>query len=521
MHSCGQQPSRMRDLDEVIAKRLSSSWGRQIQTSSPSNKGKLRKMLEPDAPYWSDVADYCKKNPGEVVQLDSRSRTCLSTACAKNPPVEVVRAMMEVCKFGVEATCDKTGLTALTIAIKTHASLDVVRELSRSTRMVETRDHRANTPLHLVFLNRYQHGVTNVCEMLLATNPNLASMNNYDGKTPLHIAIETRASTAAVRILLEASPKAAMSQTCGYTSLTAAIQFNASLDVYRLLVNACPEVTRIQDESGRLPLRCALEHRFNDANIIKLLCDSKEAVLDSDHIGRNTLHISLDRLVPNSQIVELLLKQAPEACEQKAKSGELPIHVAYHRYAQAIRHVEARPHSLSAQRDCLQWWKVVEMVVIGTMNHLNFPSVLHASLSTGAPIEVVSKLANIFPEAVSEVDRKGNYPIMIAAQMSPSSCKDAILNLLLDREPGLAVHLDESRRSVLSVVSERLGVSETTMYRLICACPDAVRCIDPICNLYPFMIAAAQPSDRNQQRDVQQLGSIFELLLAAPDLVGV
>lgn len=202
MNSCGQ-PSRMRDLDEVIAKRLNSSWGRHVQASSPSHRGKLRRMLETETPYWTDVLQYCRDHPAEIVQLDSRSRTCLSTACAKNPPVDVVKAMMEVCKFGVEATCDKTGLTALTIAIKTHASLGVVRELTKSARMVETRDHRANTPLHLVFLNRYQHGVTRVCEMLLCANPNLASMNNYDGKTPLHIAIETRACTDAIRTLLE------------------------------------------------------------------------------------------------------------------------------------------------------------------------------------------------------------------------------------------------------------------------------------------------------------------------------
>lgn len=309
-----------------------------------------------------------------------------------------------------------------------------------------------------------------------------------------------------------------MSQTCGYTSLTAAIQFNASLDVYRLLVNACPEVTQRQDEGGRLPLRCALEHRFNDGNIVRLLCDSKAAVMDSDHIGRNTLHISLDRLVPNPQIVELLLKQAPDACEQKAKSGELPVHVAYHRYAQALRHVEARPHSISAQRDCEEWWNVVVMVVAGTTKHMRFPSVLHAALSTGAPIEVVSKLAKIYPEALSESDEEGNYPVMVAARMGPLNCKDAIVNLLLDLEPGLASRLDKDGRSVLAVVAESLGIAERTVYRLVCACPDAVRCVDPVRKMYPVLIAASQPLE-GSQRELQQLGTIYELMLAAPDLV--
>ena len=227
-------PRRMGEVEAIVNRRLNSQWGRPTSmrssssfrslaspssSSSPSSASpplpskprpslvsrpvnQLRRMIERESPRWTDVLDRCWTHPREVVQLDSRSRTCLSSACAKNPPIAVVRAMLAACQFGMEATCDKTGLTALTIAIQHQASLDVVCALAKSKRMVETRDHRANTPMHLLFLHRYKHGIKSVCTALVAASPQLANMNNYDGKTPVHIAIETRASTDAIRTVL-------------------------------------------------------------------------------------------------------------------------------------------------------------------------------------------------------------------------------------------------------------------------------------------------------------------------------
>ena len=246
--------------------------------------------------------------------------------------------------------------------------------------------------------------------------------------------------------------------------------------------------------------------------------------MDTDSQGRNTLHISLDRLVPNPQIVELLLIQAPEACQQRSFTGELPVQVAYHRYCQALQHVEARPHSLSAQRDRDQWWKVVVMVLKATMKQKNNiqPSILHVALATDAPVEVIKKLAALHPETVSLVNAEGAYPILLATAMRCYS-KDATVNLLLDLEPTLASHDGPDGRTVLTTATLYSGLSELTIYRLVCARPDAVRQLDQETSMFPFMIAAACPPDENvsMEHDLEQLGVIFELIKAAPDLVGM
>lgn len=152
---------------------------------------------------WDAVLARCQSHPREVITQDGRGRTCLLSACAKNPPVVVVETMLEQCRVGADALRDKTGFTAMTIAIRNHASLKVVTLLARRSNLLTTTDHQGNTPLHLACQNRYTRSAIELVTMLLNACPCLAKRENSAGKTPLHVAIESKAPLDIVCMLVK------------------------------------------------------------------------------------------------------------------------------------------------------------------------------------------------------------------------------------------------------------------------------------------------------------------------------
>lgn len=511
----------MRDLDAIVASRLRSSWGR---SCNQGPKRELHKVInEKD---WPGVLVVLQKDPSQAMELDRRGRTCLSTACAKQAPLTIIRALRECCQFGTDASRDKTGHTALSISILANTPLEIIEELCcRSVAIIETADHKANTPLHMACRNKYQHGVEQLVDMLVKKAPLNVMRSNCDGKTPLHIAIESRASTQVIKLLTNgelqtlqnyiiffilfelstnfnpppACPKSVTIDSCGHTPLIAAIQYSAPVDAFLTLTDACPAIACFRDDSGRLPLRYAIEHRISDLPIIAALCANKECVLEKDSIGRNVLHTHMDRSAVNPGVIRILLACAPEASTEKTKFGDEPVQVAFHRYLQAHK-----SHSFSSQRDRDNWWTIVKLVLDASSDETN---ILHSALlSKKTPLEVISRIVK--EERDTGPNIAGEYPLTVVAKRNHQQ-KDALMNLLLDQydQPS---ETDLNGRSVLSIISETGGVVSSTIYRLICRYPTALRHIDLTSNMYPFMIAAAANHD---------LDSVFEMVLAAPDLI--
>jgi hypothetical protein len=90
-------------------------------------------------------------------------------------------------------------------------------------------------------------------------------------------------------------------------------------------------------------------------------------------------------------------------------------------------------------------------------------------------------------------------------------------------------------RSVLSIAAESKSVSPEVLKELILSRPACLRHKDPVLRLYPFQVAAL-PKPRSitcpkfrrirlqwdepiQQEELLQLTAIFELMVAAPDLL--
>mmetsp|Transcript_33491 Transcript_33491/g.50521 ORF Transcript_33491/g.50521 Transcript_33491/m.50521 type:complete len:511 (-) Transcript_33491:638-2170(-) len=499
----------MREADSVIARRLKSSWGRLVREKGVE-ESRLHRMIgytESSNPDWEAILQFVREHPDEVMKRDRRGRTGLSSACAKNPPSKVVEEMMKCCKFGIEASRDKTGFTALSIAIMASASMDVIQELCKSLELTKTADHQNNTPLHLACNNFYANNLEELVSVLLEVCPQSANLINFEGLTPLQIALESNGSHSIIEMLVKAAPESVLGNANGTTPLTRAILCNWDFSICSLLVGANPKVLRLRDEEGRLPLHLALDQRnFFNPDIISLLIYSKEAVLEEDKSGRNSLHRVLDNYEVNPLKVSMLLEATPESGQKTTKDGQLPIQIAYKNYLRAKEQASLQPQSLLAQGRLAKCWNVIEMFLEKSTCTCN----LHHAIETLAPIEVIEIILLKSPEEAAISNHDFEFPIMLAAKLNHCH-KDRLLNLILDADSTTSSCLDKEQRSVLSIAAECTDIKACTIYRLICAHPSALRQLDPIRNLQPLLIAASNESD--------EVDVVYEILLAAPDLI--
>mmetsp|Transcript_18492 Transcript_18492/g.26106 ORF Transcript_18492/g.26106 Transcript_18492/m.26106 type:complete len:560 (-) Transcript_18492:11-1690(-) len=533
-------------LDELVTMRLQSGWGRPTGPAEPPGvMPELHERIaainrdDKSSSKWSAVLERCKSHPKEVIRSDRRGRTCLSAACAKDPTVEVVQALLRECHFGTDALRDKHGRTALGIAISSHASLEVIEKLASRGRTVTVSDHGGNAPLHLACMNNYRYGVENLVRTLLKVDPEVAKLENNKGKIPLHLALEAKASAEVIELLAEVYPETVVNDTCGYTPLMMAIQYNATIEVFRCLVQANPAVTLKRDECGRLPLRRALEFRCDNPGIIDLLCTSKESVMETDKIGRNALHLALEWITINPLIIKTLLKQAPQASRIHSPCTGTPLQRAYQRYSRAIRNVEYHGPSASREsiRDMEDWWDVACAILRAATSHKDDDkraftkegewSILHAAIATNSPIQVFKTIMKYNFGEVNFPNQDDQYPLMLAAMMKKkdNKTKEAILNLLLDADCSQACEApDKDGRYALSMAAESNGISTNVLYRILFGNPTALRIVDPVHKMYPFLIAALPRKTPENKADiasacVMQTNCIYELLVAGPDVL--
>ena len=502
----------IKQIDSLAKMRLQKSWGKRSHGATTSRVSPLHEMIGHDVettPEWGDVLSYVQRYPKEVMQTDRRGRTCLASACVRNPPLQVVKTMMRACCYGSEAFRDKSGKTALHNALNTNTmNMEVIYELCKSPELVQTSDHQANTPLHWAC----KENMEELVNVLLQAHPEAACQTNSSGRTPLHTALESKASFSIIEMIVQASPESVFVYCWGRTPLLTAIENSADYETHKLLVDTCPDMVEARDGRGQTMLQSALQHYCSNPDILGLLITSKEKVVEHDSFGRTALHVALSRPETNLLIVQIMLGAAPEASQVPSKWGERPLTMAYEYYTQRVHDLKSRSNSISACRDVMNWWRVVGLLLdaAGTGK-----SKLPTALETRAPIEVIKSLLKEYPEQIKAPTGHGDYPIAVAMKMQHMA-KDELINLLLDCDSTTTSKPDSEGRSVLSLAAECDDLTANTMNRLIRAHPDALRSIDPTTKLYPVLIAACDMHSTNVDVSV-----IYELLSAAPDLLRV
>jgi hypothetical protein len=191
--------------------KLSSSWGTANTKKDDRELHRLISLVRDDE--WNAVRGRLETHPHEALILDGRGRTCLMAAYAKSTPLPILQALLHKTRFGLETARDKTGVTALLIALQVHAPLESIQLLLSSCKgkqQVMTCNHHGNLPLHAV-LKRTRGLVVddNMERRLLLTElflkhggPQQILFENHEGHTPLHVALLYRLPGDIIELLV-------------------------------------------------------------------------------------------------------------------------------------------------------------------------------------------------------------------------------------------------------------------------------------------------------------------------------
>ena len=132
--------------------------------------------------YEEDDDDYDEAEEGSIMWRFLP----LHSACARQPPISVVAALLRAYSDGARCQDDQ-GMYALHYACGNQATRDVVRILLVSyPDAAKKQDPRGMLPIH--YLACWGPSSVSVVDMLLVANPNVATATDSEGNTPLDLA---------------------------------------------------------------------------------------------------------------------------------------------------------------------------------------------------------------------------------------------------------------------------------------------------------------------------------------------
>lgn len=486
---------------------------------------------------WNAIQLRCQTHRDEACRLDRRGRSCLHAASAKKPPLAVIHALTQACGKTMLLETDNHGRTPLHIAISSNASLNVIAFLLETdARATSVEEHSGRLPLHLACVG-YDHGQVELVRLLLEAYPQACSHESRNGRTPLHLAIEGGAPVNVIELLVESCPEAVEMNGCGLNPLFVAIQQTSSLHIIEALVGARRQVTKSRDAGGAYPLRRAVEQHSSTA-ILVCLCTSPDIVVDvDDHMNNTALHAAFQcGVVPRESMVHLLVMTAPEVSSQACRSGHTPLTLACQKYVQLSKRDDSHTQSM---------WHIVSLLLRAAKYHGVHPDlralldgeafVMHAAVSTLLPKKAVMTALELHPEQAKVPDCNGNHTLFLALTGPYEESKPDVVLKVLDQHPGAASFLYNDR-SMLAIAAIAQSIDAQVITGLLQADPAALRQLDPHTGLYPFQLAALEKTnhttsaslhprirkefDQSVDQDLLQTLVIFQLLLAAPDLIG-
>jgi len=346
-------------------------------------------------------------------------------------------------------------------------------------------------------------------------------------------------------------PEAVIRDGCGVNPLFAAIGYKSKEEVVRCLVEAYPDSTRTRDRANGFPLRRAVENQ-SSAAVQKLLCTSREVVVDADSCFRRTvLHefMSYGCLsYPYELVISRMLHLAPELATLPSTIGKSPLHLAIERLMtvksnyerrKRVRNIQGwREHSSDLGSEEARYRHITHVVndlmraaYYGEeVRRLGDEHVNHAVVGLfGIPHPVVAQILQSNRLECGRKDCWGDYPLFLAIMGGGSACelsqrnsatspvswtattvsatscsfeqylkeKELVVLDLLCAFPEAARSTDRLGRSPLALAaSSANAISPRIVTELMTENPAAVRCFDGQVGLLPFQIAALpkQPS---------------------------
>lgn len=465
---------------------------------------------------WPAIISRCQSHPQEALWLDRRNRTALHSACTKRPTVDAILALVNACGGSqIVARPDKHGRTPLVLAIESGSPEAVVKLLLDIHPQAASKlDQFGYLPLHRACYNRTTSDA--IVRILLECYPEGASKEIATSKNvmtaggwgtswngsisslptlPLDLAIESGASEGVIRMLVTAYPDSVSAKRFGrdgITPLLAAVRRHASPQTINALLAANPEqafvVTRAK---SNLPLHEAIEQNASVSVIKMLLNTNPEAAMQPNRFHATPLHLAI-KSMSSLDVVKLLLNRAPQVARMTYSRVKSPLEMSAEEFNKATANIAAvsdaselvGPIGASWERFLLLLRAAYQDLMGQTVDEDGDQGgewhVLHAAVSFNVPNKLLQTILLLYPHQISQVDKLGRTPLSIAADSG------------MEWDNGLRTLFD--------------------------AFPDAIWKTDASTGLHVFMSAAIRKQNRLHTKPLSQLNTVYELLLAGPDM---
>lgn len=352
----------------------------------------------------------------------------------------------------------------------------------------------------------------------------------------------------------------------GRTPLLIACDHDAPAVVIHSLLKAFPEATMMVGNSNMNALHITCSSNHASVHVARILLEAGKPdtmTMMHDVDGDTPLHTACRCGAP-IEVLEVLLRANPLAVYERDLEGLTPLLRLWVRYTVILGNdaIESVNCAADLNDELLDAWKKTELLLRcahkGTCDDDSsghpFQAV-HAACAVDCPRSVVRIAAKMYPYQLSELDEKGQTPLLIAAQSPVFKVRDLsdqgytfenviygeetfddeqknglgnenegdqegfgqppVIEIILNANQGgasaSAAIPDLHGRLPLHVALESPKTWKEGVKQLVGVYPEAVSILDPKTAMFPFMLAA--------KRYGADLTTIYEICRLNPSLI--
>jgi ankyrin repeat protein len=302
--------------------------------------------------------------------------------------------------------------------------------------IVEVDDH-GYTPLHVEAARAGDHpSREEVIRVILQENPDIVMKKDLKGNTPIHLALCQDIESNMVKLMLDACPRVAFEKDKeGLLPLHVACRHCAdNNELIKILIEANPAATLSRTKMGNIvqkkngvspslhPLEAipynqhiALDGRTSSAWKELQVKSVAECRFQGHQIrdGSYPLHMAIKSAAPK-EILEMLIKEAPEVTSLTDKFGQTCLHMAVKN-----GEIDDPVQNSSENTNHPVAIEVVDLIHSIDSNQVKAKDQadqlpLHAACQAGCSIDVMEYLVRAYPDAVNVKDKSGRRPLDVA-----------------------------------------------------------------------------------------------------------
>ena len=423
------------------------------------------KIVEKDWDYVIDRTVLCPGEVSEWIEVNLYGTTerllPLHIACCLCPPTNVIDALLKA-DFETVSLQDANGRLPLHMACDVErSSIGVVKKLLHAyPKGAHVKEMRFGfLPLHAA-----------CCKGKQRVNENV---NKEDRNSDLQHEI--------VKELVRVHPNGIKEKdNKGWSPLAVACRTGVTLQVIQTLLNEYPNAAKDVDPEMRMPIHlalCARQNQDETIHIAKILLDANPRSLmrQERQFGFLPLHVActFSGISPNVELIQMLIKEYPKACQVSDARGSLPLHLACRAGAPTsiiqqliINYSRGARHKDGENRLPLHWachlnlskniisilLDAYPMGVQQAERKYKFLP-LHVACLRGASDTLIKTLLDAFPEAASIQDINGCLPLHVACKSSGGISKEAA-KTLINAYPKALHETDYMDRTPLTLAKE-------------------------------------------------------------------